>query len=178
MKLTECITAIEKVDKLGIWALPLFNLRVIFSENPKAFMKGLARMEALGVLLKVARGLYVNPKSRCLPQDTLAALVPFLKPWDFNYLSLESVLSEAGWISQMPSRLTLMTTGRKGIFNTPYGTIEFVHTERKPNDNLSELYLDPVRELYVASPQLALRDLKRVGRNVDLVIPEAERNGD
>jgi hypothetical protein len=178
MKLIDYIEAIEKVDKLGIWALPLFNLRTLFPEHPKTFMKGLARMEDVGVLLKVARGFYVNPKSHCLPQDTLAALVPFLKPWSFNYVSLESVLSEAGWVSQLPSCLTLMTTGRKGTFHTPYGTLEFVHTQRKPSANLGDMYFDPVRELYVAKPELALRDLKRVGRNMDLVNLEMASHGD
>ncbi len=41
---------------------------------------------------------------------------------------LESALSEYGVISQIPiDRLTIMTTGRKGHYKTPYGTIEFTH---------------------------------------------------
>ncbi len=95
--------------------------------------------------------------------------MPFLRPWDFSYLSLESALSEAGWISQIPSRLTLMTTGRSQIFNTPYGTIEFVHTMQAENKLRNEIRFDPQRELAVATPTRALRDLKRVGRNLDLV---------
>ena len=169
--------AMERVDKQGIWALPLFNLRTIFPEHAKAFMKGLARMEEAGLISKIARGLYVNPKARSLPLDVLASLVPFLRPWDMNYLSLKSLLSEAGWISQMPSRLTMMTSGRKGVFETPYGTIEFVHTKRKPDLLMKELHWDSARELYLATPERAWKDLKRVGRNIDLVIPEEERHG-
>ncbi len=135
-------------------------------------LKALARHQQTGVIERIARGLYVNPRASCLPSDLLSALVPFLRPWDFNYLSLESALSEAGWISQIPSRLTLMTTGRSQIFNTPYGTIEFVHTMRAEGKLRNELRFDPQRELAVATPSRALRDLKRVGRNLDLIISQ------
>lgn len=136
-------------------------------------LMGLARHQRAGIIERVARGLYVNPRARCLPPDVLSSLVSFLKPWDFSYVSLESALSEAGWISQIPSRLTLMTTGRSQTFETPYGTIEFVHTAQKLDRMPEDIYFDRTRELYVAAPERAYRDLKRTGRNLDLVeIPE------
>jgi hypothetical protein len=42
------------------------------------------------------------------------------QPVLFSYsLSLGSVLSDAGWISQIPSRATFMTTGRSQVFTPP-----------------------------------------------------------
>jgi len=87
----------------------------------------------------------------------------------YSYTSLESALSEYGAISQIPvDRLTVMTTGRKGVYRTRWGTIEFTHTKRSPADILDHT-CDVGRPLRMATPQAAWRDLKRVGRNTHLV---------
>ena len=170
MQLRELITTLNSWDdKAGIWAFPSHTLNLLFREDVGTMLKALARHQEAGVIQRVARGLYVNPRARSLPPDVLSALVPFIRPWDFNYLSLESVLSEAGWISQVPSRLTLMSTGRSETFGTPYGTLEFVHTARDPESIVNELTYDSQREMTVATPARALRDLNRVGRNRGLV---------
>src|SRR5579871_531397 len=152
MLIRELIAALDRWDKAGIWAFSLKTLQLLFPEDSRAMFKALARHQQADVIERVARGLYVNPRARCLPSDLLSALVPFLRPWDFNYLSLESALSEAGWTSQIPSRLTLMTTGRSQIFATPYGTIEFVHTMQAESKLRNELRYDPRRELAVVTP--------------------------
>jgi hypothetical protein len=87
----------------------------------------------------------------------------------YNYISLESALSEAGAISQIPlDRLTVMTTGRKGEYRTPYGVIEFTHTKRPEMEILDHVY-SAGRPLKMATLTTALRDLKRVGRNTHLL---------
>ncbi|RQR11325.1 type IV toxin-antitoxin system AbiEi family antitoxin [Burkholderia stagnalis] len=169
MQVRKLITALDKWDNAGIWAFSSATLALIFREEPRAMLKALARHQKAGLIEHIARGLYVNPRARSLPPDVLSALVSFLRPWSFNYLSLESALSEAGWISQIPSRLTLMTTGRTQTFKTPYGTLEFVHTAQKEDQLQDELVFDSRRQLPVATVKRALRDLKRVGRNLDLV---------
>lgn len=176
MLVRELIVAMDRWDKAGIWAFSPNTLNLLFPEDTRAKLKALARHQQAGLIERVARGFYVNPRARSLPKDLLSALVPFLRPWDFNYLSLESALSEAGWISQIPSRLTLMTTGRSQTFKTPYGTLEFVHTTQKAEKLRDELIFDPRRGLAVATPNRALRDLKRVGRNLDLVVNMEHEN--
>jgi hypothetical protein len=99
-----------------------------------------------------------------------------LRPWDFKYLSLESALSEAGVISQIPSRLTLMTTGRTQTFATPYGIIEFVHTAQKPEDLRHQVVWDNRKGFPVATAKRALGDLKHVRRNLDLVMIDEPLN--
>lgn len=65
-------------------------------------------------------------------------------------------------------RLTLMTTGRRGEYSTPFGVIEFTHTARSVLDVLDGT-LDFGRPLRIATRRTAYRDLKRVGRNLHLV---------
>ncbi len=65
-----------------------------------------------------------------------------------------------------------MTTGRSQTFITPYGTIEFVHTMQAEGKLRSEIRFDPQRNLAVATLNRALRDLQRVGRDLDLVIDQ------
>jgi len=92
-----------------------------------------------------------------------------LRRGDYSYVSLESALSEYGAISQIPiDRLTVMTTGRKGEYKTPYGTIEFTHTKRNLQ-NILQSMRDVGRPLRLANPMAAWRDLKRTGRNTHLV---------
>ncbi len=52
-------------------------------------------------------------------------IAPIIRPAERFYLSLETLLFEVCYISQMPNRLTFMTTGRSQIFNTPYGILKF-----------------------------------------------------
>jgi hypothetical protein len=80
------------------------------------------------------------------------------------------MLSEYGVISQIPlDRLTVMTTGRGGAHKTLYGTIEFTHTKRSVINMLDHIQTIKDRPLRIATKEIALRDLKRVGRNLHLV---------
>jgi hypothetical protein len=50
-----------------------------------------------------------------------------------------------------------------------WGTIEFVHTSRQPNDLADQLSYDAACRLWRATPQLALRDMRATRRSLDLV---------
>jgi predicted transcriptional regulator of viral defense system len=171
MRARELTEALDRWDRAGIWAYQDKTLELMFRDEPEATLrKALTAHSRSGLLARVTRGLYVNPRARSLPSDLLSALVPFLRPRQSNYLSLESLLSEAGWISQIPSRLTVMTTGRSQTFDTPWGVIEFVHTARQGHRLTDGIQFDERRKLHVATPERAWHDLKRVGRNQHLVI--------
>lgn len=171
MRIQELIKTLDRWDLRGFWAFTAPTLKLLFPENDRARTKALAVHQDAGLIERIARGLYINPRARSLPQDLLSALIAWLRPWDFNYLSLESALSEAGLISQIPSRLTVMTTGRSQTFKTPYGTIEFTHTAQTPEQLHSDVIWDPQRELWVATPARAQRDLVKARRNLALVEP-------
>lgn len=156
-------------DRTGAWAFGIEEIRLAFrSENPATTLSALRAHAASGLILRITRGLYANPRAHSLPDNGCEALVAYLRPWDFNYLSLESAASECGLISQIPGRLTFVTSGRGGLFQTPWGDIELVHTRLAP-ESLSDITFHAGRGIHIAGPQQALADLARFNRSLDLV---------
>ncbi len=139
-------------------------------DSLKAFSESLNRMVKAGLLQRVCRGVYMNPNAMNTDQYTLEHIAKKLRLGEYNYVSLESALSEQGVISQIPiDRLTVMTTGREGIYETPFGVIEFTHTKRSAINILNSTLLINQKPLRAATQKTAWRDLKRVGRNTHLV---------
>jgi hypothetical protein len=97
-----------------------------------------------------------------------------LRASGFNYISLETALSDAGVISQVPINwITLMSSGRSQVVDCgDFGRIEFVHTAQLPGELTEELTYDLERRLWRASARLALRDMRATRRTQDLVNPE------
>ena len=136
-----------------------------------AFAPLLSRAARDRIIERVCRGIYLNPRADYQTGLVLYHTAARLRAGHSVYLSLESVLSNHGIISQMPiDRITLMTSGRKGEIDCGrFGRIEFTHSSRSISDCADQLsYADELR-LWVASPQLAVRDLRFVGRNLDLI---------
>lgn len=157
-------------DKFGRHVFTLQDLSKLFPEDSaKTLQEGLGRMVQCGLLQRASRGIYVFPLARSLDSHIIERIATALRRGEYNYISLESALSEYGAISQIPmDRLTVMTTGRKGLYHTPWGNIEFTHTKRPVRDILENIR-DIGRPLRLAKPLTAWRDLKRVGRNTHLV---------
>lgn len=136
-----------------------------------AFKTLLSRAATLGILIRVCRGVYLYPKAQ--PHDGLLLYhtAAILRANTFNYISLESVLSDAGVISQIPLKwITVMSSGRSSKVSCgKYGTIEFVHTSQRPHDLTDLLTYDYHCGLWRASISLALRDMKATRRNCDLI---------
>ncbi len=175
MRQAEAATVLRAWDRKGRHVFSRAALARLFpGENAKAFTEALNRLIKANLLVRAARGVYVNPHAQSLDSRTLERIAQALRPGEYNYLSLESMLSEYGEISQIPiDRLTVMTTGRKGVHRTPYGTIEFTHTARPVADILPHITRVEGRPLRIASREIAWRDLKRVGRNVGMVNEQA-----
>jgi hypothetical protein len=130
-----------------------------------------SRAQADGLLKRVCRGIYLYDRIDYPRGNILFHTASRLRADHFNYLSLETELSDKGIISQIPiNRITLMSSGRSNIINCgSWGSIEFVHTKKKPEDLNSRLYYDKSSRLWRAKVELALEDLKSVGRNLDLI---------
>ena len=169
--------ALEAAKTLALWdrqdrsVFSITDLRRIFPERSgKTFTEGLHRLVAQGVLERAARGVYVNALSQRSRGYLIEEVAVCLRRGEYSYVSLESALSEFGAISQVPvSRITVMTTGRSGLIETPYGDIEFTHTARPVQDILDNTLVIEGRPLRLARIETALRDLKRVGRNLHMV---------
>ncbi len=146
------------------------ELAMIFPEKPVTLEKSLQRAVGSGILQRIAPGIYFNPHSRAYETRYLAEYLALaLRPGALSYLSLESMLSEYGAISQIPMRLTVMTTGASGEYHTPWGVIEFTHTARSPAEVLKRCRRIGDRPLPGATLSAAISDLRRVGRNVNLI---------
>lgn len=167
-------TAIKRLtdwSRQGRYVFTVADLAKIFHEDSaRTLHASLQRLVSDGLLERPVRGVYLYALA---PQrgdsNTLEHIARALRRGDYSYVSLESALSEHGAISQVPmGRLTVMTTGRRGTYKTPFGTIEFIHTKRRPQELLSGVR-DVGRPLRLATAQAAWRDLKRVGRNTQLV---------
>ncbi|AEF81160.1 type IV toxin-antitoxin system AbiEi family antitoxin [Leadbettera azotonutricia] len=131
----------------------------------------LGRAVKAELLQRICRGMYVYPKAGHPRGFELYHAASRLREDTFCYLSLESVLSEAGIISQIPlGWITLMTGGRSGIIHCgKQGSIEFIHTKKSFDGVSSRLFYDPRYRLWRASADLALEDMRAAKRSLDLV---------
>jgi predicted transcriptional regulator of viral defense system len=137
----------------------------------------LSRAVKTGLLKRVCRGIYLYPVSDYPTGHLLFHAAARLRAGEFNYISLETVLSDAGVISQVPINwISIMTSGRSHVVDCgDYGHIEFVHTAQRPDDVSHELTYDPDSRLWRASVRQALRDMKATRRSMELVDEEAAR---
>lgn len=136
-----------------------------------AFKTLLSRTVRAGYLSRVCRGVYIYKHAMPSGGLVLFHVAALLRANEFNYISLETVLSDAGVISQIPmSWISIMSSGRSNIISCgEFGTIEMVHTNQKPNHLLTQLSYDTACKLWRANVALALRDMKMTRRNCDLI---------
>lgn len=137
----------------------------------------LSRATKAGLLQRVCRGIYLYPVRDYPAEHLLFHAAARLRAGEFNYLSLETVLSDAGVISQVPMNwVSVMTSGRSHVVDCGnYGHVEFVHTAQRPDAVSPELTYDPERHLWRASVRQALRDMKATRRSLELVNEEVAR---
>lgn len=136
-----------------------------------AYKTLLSRAVSEGHLERVCRGLYLYQPAKPDRGLLLHHAVSKLRPLALNYLSLESVLSDAGVISQMPiNRITVMSSGRTSTMDCgAWGSIEFVHTAQQAQALAGQLHYDARCRIWRASVAQALRDMKATHRNLDLI---------
>ena len=163
---------IESLATVDHYLFTLSDLRAALpTVSPGAFKVLMSRAEKSALFKRVCRGLYLYPKVNYQRSFLLFHAAARLRADEFNYISLETALSDAGVISQVPINwITLMSTGRSNLIRCgEWGTIEFVHTAQKPDDLQNQLEYDNRCHLWRASVSLALRDMKVTRRNLDLI---------
>lgn len=129
----------------------------------------LSRASKSGLLRRVCRSVYLYPRVEYPCGLLLFHAAARLRADEFNYISLETVLSDVGAISQIPINwITLMSSGRSNVIRCgDFGRIEFVHTARRPDKVADQLTYDPNCRLWRASVVLALRDMRFARRNLE-----------
>ncbi len=166
MKQIEAAKRLISIDRdEEVCVFTKMDLKTIFREDNghalDATLKGLLRAN---ILTRAVNGVYVYALTDHRA-DLIEHIARAMRRGEYNYVSLESALSEYGVISQVPMCLTVMTTGRRGRYQTPFGAVEFTHTERQWVDIIHDA-VEVGRPLKLAKKHVAWRDLKRVGRNI------------
>ena len=175
MKLADAIRMFHDIDqKYHYYVFSKKNLNVIFSnESERSLEKSIARLITAGILERACRGIYIFAYASSKNSYIIEAIAQKMRYGKGCYVSLESALSEYGLISQIPiGVITIMTTGRAGRHKTPFGIIEFTHTSRGPKQLAERYNLIDGRPLPLAKEWAALGDLKRVGRNLSMIIDD------
>ncbi|WP_347928047.1 type IV toxin-antitoxin system AbiEi family antitoxin domain-containing protein [Pseudomonas helvetica] len=166
---------IRKLSSLASEERYLFtpdDLRVLVPDiSEGAYKTLLSRAVSQGHLARVCRGLYLFEAAKPVSGLVLFHAAARLRATQFNYISLETALSDCGVISQIPINwISLMSSGRSSIISCGrWGTIEFVHTRQQPQDLVGQIHYDARCRLWRATPQQALRDMKVAKRNMDLI---------
>lgn len=136
-----------------------------------AFRVLLSRAGRSGLLRRVCRGVYLYDRVPYPSGGVLFQGAARLRADCFSYISLETALSDAGVISQVPINwITLMSSGRGGIIRCgTWGTIEYVHTRKRPEVLQPHLQYDRRCRSWRASVRQALEDMRAAHRSLDLV---------
>lgn len=136
-----------------------------------AFKTLLSRAAVEGSLARVCRGIYLYEPAAAASGLVLFHTAARLRAGAFNYISLETALSDAGVISQVPiQRITIMSSGRSSVISCGrWGAIEFVRTRQAAGDVREHLHYDARCRLWRADVAQALRDMRATHRSTDLV---------
>ncbi len=106
MKKIEAILALQKLEQRGVCVFTKGDLEKLFPfEHEKAFEKSLQRLVCDGILERVAKGIYLNALATTKKNTMIEDIALALRRACFSYVSMESILSEYGVISQIPLRL-------------------------------------------------------------------------
>lgn len=148
------------------------DLRALVPElSVPAYRALLSRAGRGDRLQHLCRGLYLYLPAKPSAGRVLFHAAARLRANGLNYISLETVLSDCGIISQVPMNwITLMSSGRSSRVKCGrWGTIEFVHTRQRAASLASQLTYDTHCRLWRASPAQAMRDMRMARRDMDLV---------
>ena len=139
--------------------------------SEEAFKSLIHRLCKVGPLRRLVKDIFLYSPVPISHGDILFHVASKLRDYHFNYLSLETVLSRAGMISQVPVQwISLMSSGRSYTITVKgFGTIEFVHTKKRPSQVMKYLHYDHDLRLWVGDTDLAIQDMKHTHRNMGLV---------
>jgi hypothetical protein len=176
MELTTALTELRKAARQGKYIYTGPDLQMLMpKDSHQGVVETTCKLAEAAILTRACKGVYVYRDGQPEDRSVLYDIATMIRRGSYIYVSLEKALSAHGIISQIPLRLTLMTTGRQGNYRTPWGDIEFTHTDRSPLEIFERSISQPSLPLRLAQPDLALEDLKHVQRNLHPVEMEDYR---
>ncbi len=142
------------------------DLAVIWGINNKnTLYTGIKRYVQKGILIPVYKGLYSTvPISKLNPLDLGKAIIH-----RYTYLTTESVLSQAGVISQSPSSYTFVSDIPKKV---TVGSIAFLFRKLKIEFLNNPIGIDNLNGNFIASTERAVADMLYYNPRYHFDIPE------
>ena len=127
------------------------------------------------MLIRAARGVYVNPHARSLPADTRRGLLRFLRPREISYVSLGMSIRLGGrrYLAGHDRAWPVMTTGSPGLVRyASWGAVGLapIRIDRVPGRNLRCSSGRRSDRGHRSAPPSAT--LRRVGRNLWISLTE------
>lgn len=165
-------TILERLADPDHYLFAVRDFAPVFPELSYTALKALlARAVNAGLLERLCKGIYLYPRVDYPRGFELYHGAARLRADHFNYISLETALSDAAVISQVPINwITILSSGRTHQISCGHrGTIEFIHTKKSPGNVAPYLTWDERCRLWRASPELAMQDMRATGRSLDLV---------
>lgn len=167
MEIVTALTELRKAARQGKYIYTGPDLQMLMpGESRQGVIDTVSRLAEATILTKACQGIYVYREGQPEDRSVLYDIATLIRRGTYTYVSLEKALSAHGVIPYPAMRLTLMTTGRRGNFVTPWGDIEFTHTDRSPLEIFERSVSQPSLPLRLAQPDLAFDDLKQVRRNL------------
>ena len=149
------------------------TFRAIFPQVSNATFRALlSKAAAFKLITRICKGIYLYRPAYTTPDGCLLFHVATLLRADkFNYISLETALSQYSIIPKNNDNwISIMSSGGSNKISCgDFGTIEFIHTKQKPSDIKAHLFYHKERGLWQADVILAIRDMKRIRKNLDLI---------
>jgi len=101
------------------------HLKLLTEMSSHSLRISLSRLKQKGLIRRICRGFYANPFNLPSLKEISS------KIYQPSYISLETVLSEEGIISQVPLVLTCITLRLPRKFNTSFGTIMYHQVKKE-----------------------------------------------
>lgn len=170
MKSIEAVKALHSWDIKGRYLFRSRELGLLFNENGNTLRQTIKRLLSDEVILRVARDVYLYA-FRHSERSLIGDIAVFLRPGDYTYESLESAASQWGIISQIPvGRISCVTTGKGGEVRTPFGVVDYEHTDASVGELVVEtIERTPDSALPIATKERTLSDLLNFDRSTELI---------
>lgn len=151
------------------------ELSELFNETGSKLNGTLKSLIKENILNRAYHNVYVFRFSQYGGLGTLDLIGKKIRPNDSFYESLESSASAWSLISQIPTFVTYMTTGKSKWYNTGYGSIDFVHyskTDEKPRT----IDRSSMGRVPLADKLQTYRDLQKTKRSLDLLREQYDKD--
>jgi len=170
----DMVSILRRLEKHDRWFFSAENAAFFTGRKvDKSLLADLHLYVEDGLLEYYGENLFGFDIAAMKPWNCQEILAQQLRPMEFNYLSFEYQLNQYGIISQIPTVMTVASTGKSGFCRTGTMNIEFVHVEHGFDAILGNCCFNKARGILEASPNFALGDLQSIGRNLHLVDEDA-----